>query len=520
MKNLLKSLLLPLAIVATTAQAQTRIEVGIGHTPQAPTTQAATRQQHAIAHVNNLLRQQDARHEAKQAPAARTTDEIAERLIMATTYNITDSFGNLIGLNDSTRYTYSNGRGSQFNYNHMAFDGNVYMAADIVMGFGGDIGFPDRNNAPTILYDTAMLFYSYIFGWDRVRYRYLNVYQYDTHNNITKWESNDITAGPTGYQMFDNYYNIYGNITANIEYDALYGPLDTNTVRVFNYNSSQVVISDSSTDRNVSNVLTPADRWVYTYDDSGNMVHATAMRDSAGVWFNAQQFFMSYYLNNKLQWDSSIGFQAGAWYTIGVDSFSYTPGIDYVTDERNWQYNMGSLLSYNKYIKHIDTAGQPDTMFVTKYNNSIGNRYQMSKYGYTYDAKQEPTTSRQYNFHITDTLTNTGWWDTIPQYINYYYYELYHKTNQLPYGPTHTDAYTLYPNPTTGKLNLAQNTPVDGKQGYRVLNYAGQTLISGTVNFLGGTSQLDLGNLSPGVYLVEMRDAQGATATFRVVVEK
>ena len=81
-------------------------------------------------------------------------------------------------------------------------------------------------------------------------------------------------------------------------------------------------------------------------------------------------------------------------------------------------------------------------------------------------------------------------------------------------------SYTLYPNPAQGLVSIEQSIAVDQTSAVRVLNYAGQTTFAGSISFIGGKAQLDLGNVAPGVYLVEMRDKQGVTTTFKVVVEK
>ena len=80
--------------------------------------------------------------------------------------------------------------------------------------------------------------------------------------------------------------------------------------------------------------------------------------------------------------------------------------------------------------------------------------------------------------------------------------------------------YSLYPNPSTGLINIVQSLPTDLTTDARVMNYVGQTVFAGSIEFTGGKSQISLANVVPGIYMIELNDGKGKMTTFRVVIEK
>ena len=69
----------------------------------------------------------------------------------------------------------------------------------------------------------------------------------------------------------------------------------------------------------------------------------------------------------------------------------------------------------------------------------------------------------------------------------------------------------IYPNPTAGELTI--DGAIVGEVDVRVLSLTGQTLIATTVTDNART--IDLGNLPPGLYLVEL-NANGTRSTTRI----
>jgi len=78
-------------------------------------------------------------------------------------------------------------------------------------------------------------------------------------------------------------------------------------------------------------------------------------------------------------------------------------------------------------------------------------------------------------------------------------------------------AYTLYPNPSSGKITIAQSLATDGIIQVSVVNYVGKTIYSGPLEFRGGTSNLNI-SAAPGVYLILLQDNNGSTKNLKAIV--
>ncbi len=88
-------------------------------------------------------------------------------------------------------------------------------------------------------------------------------------------------------------------------------------------------------------------------------------------------------------------------------------------------------------------------------------------------------------------------------------------TQSVPLGISAASgsAVSVYPNPARDELSIA------GAEGghYTLRSITGSALLSGEVN--SGRHVIDLRQLSPGIYLLNLRDAKGGSATLRITKE-
>jgi len=75
---------------------------------------------------------------------------------------------------------------------------------------------------------------------------------------------------------------------------------------------------------------------------------------------------------------------------------------------------------------------------------------------------------------------------------------------------------SMYPNPTSGVLNISIPSSVDGNVELRLMDVAGSLVESHVVT--AGINSLDLSSISKGVYLVQLT-SQNGTYSQRVIVE-
>ncbi len=79
--------------------------------------------------------------------------------------------------------------------------------------------------------------------------------------------------------------------------------------------------------------------------------------------------------------------------------------------------------------------------------------------------------------------------------------------------------YSVYPNPTAGVVNILQSVPVDNVSEVTVLNYLGEMVYQGGLEFTSGKGELNLGDIANGVYFIIVKQ-DSEKRSFRVVVEK
>lgn len=81
------------------------------------------------------------------------------------------------------------------------------------------------------------------------------------------------------------------------------------------------------------------------------------------------------------------------------------------------------------------------------------------------------------------------------------------------------DAFDVYPNPGNGLFTIRHGGLDDGSARVIVVNYMGQIVYEGSVVFSGGRGHLDLTNVQPGIYLVQLQGKPGEKNVLRVSVQ-
>ncbi len=81
-----------------------------------------------------------------------------------------------------------------------------------------------------------------------------------------------------------------------------------------------------------------------------------------------------------------------------------------------------------------------------------------------------------------------------------------------------TQQYTLYPNPNAGNLILLQKIADTQPVATEIWDAMGRNINKQNLTFTGGSYNLQLGRIAPGV-LIQMRDSIGRSFEFKFVVE-
>jgi len=81
-----------------------------------------------------------------------------------------------------------------------------------------------------------------------------------------------------------------------------------------------------------------------------------------------------------------------------------------------------------------------------------------------------------------------------------------------------SQAYTLFPNPNKGRLQLQQQTLDTEPVVVNVYNMSGQKVYRGSLQFTGGRSALILNNQAAGNYLLQITDTKGRNFNLKFTI--
>ncbi|HVW99072.1 MAG TPA: T9SS type A sorting domain-containing protein [Candidatus Babeliaceae bacterium] len=459
--------------------------------------------------------QQQAKLNALKGKADKTTGA-TERLLAMSYYNFPDVPGPPM---DSSYYTYSSNRGSTFDFNSMTyilpslsyfdlFQLN-YPITPININSIGFYFYPDNNNAPGVLYDSAFE-YNAVEGDTAM----LSLMTYDANNNVIDF---DLRYRQTqGYNIsYDKIINVYDanqNIVSSLALSWISDEWDTTAKRQLTYNDN-IIIADTLS-------LFSGGGWVpqyastYIYDSATNLTNITEYKDSAGSWHGLMQFIITYYPDNMPKHDSMSGFVNGIWLPIATDSLGYTPNVSYITYEKQMIYSTGESglpLDSAEMLKHI-TNGLPDTVFFKKYHPSNGQIQAASKTIFTYDSSGNPLEAyiHYYNDNAYDTAPDFGY--------HYYYHLLNTAVNNLIKQQMNI---VIYPNPAINKINIAQTGIRNGTHIYITLvNALGQTILTENFPFISSVETISVADLSIGNYWLVIQDNNGNVLDAEQVVKE
>jgi len=81
-------------------------------------------------------------------------------------------------------------------------------------------------------------------------------------------------------------------------------------------------------------------------------------------------------------------------------------------------------------------------------------------------------------------------------------------------------AYRLHPNPSNGNIYIQQLTSDDKPVQTLILNGEGKVIFKDNIVFYGGTRNINLSGITPGIYLVELIDSDGKQFVIKFIVNR
>lgn len=388
-----------------------------------------------------------------------------ERLTIMSYYDFTQPSNQLT---DSFKITYSNGRGSKFNFVDMTYGTDELDA-------GNDYGYFD--------YDKA---YDQLSGGAEVASR-----TYNSNNKVVEQEYAD------GYKMTFSYNSSNQLVqTASFEYDNATSSWENDQLHFYKYNAAGQRIEDSVESWNEADKAWEFDsKNVNTYDGSGRLIKITGSELFMGSMQTSVEH--SYTYTGALTLPSTYVFRyfnsnSMSLENLWKDVTGYTGTMKATSDSYVWDNSTSTWELNSEERRHLNGANLPDSISYTYYNNgSVDKKYYSL---FTYNSNNNPV------FQLDMTYTQST-----PEYV--FHYE---------YGPVEAAAVAqlkfqsleFYPNPVSDKIQLKGLN--QGK--YLIYNTAGQLVQSGSVQ----NGNVSVETLVPGTYMLSVQTA-GQTHQARFV---
>jgi hypothetical protein len=451
---------------------------------------------------NHYMAIQALMYQNKQNAALLKTTGVHQRLIADASTDLT-----VPALVDSSNYHYNNSpyRGSTFDYNLMTYMQTYSPVQFPTFPAPSFVGLTSAS-VPSVLCDTLNEYADNGAGLE------LAVRQYNTFVNNTQIADMKTYNYPSGSSLpdtgnrFIHSYDGQGRLSNIMElnWSGVNNNWDTIQSRHIYYNSQNLPQTDSIYIYDSGNWIAAAAN-AYTYSGSNTSQIDIYSYDGSN-WARTQQFQATYYSNNQLQTvNFNIDTGLGA---PPVPLFRDTFGYSSTTFCTSWASFINAtgagLDSFFVQTKHLNSQNLPDSAFFRiAFSGSATSWIET----FTYNSGNNPDVETDY--------------DAVGSPAGYqikYYYENYNDLAVIT--PAKNNNITIYPNPSSGQLNIQWKEANGAKAAISIVNAAGQLVYSDAFNWKQSTESISIANLQAGIYWVNIADNTGNVIYRQSVVKQ
>lgn len=368
-------------------------------------------------------------------------------------------------IDDSTKYQYSNARGSEFSLEDLETD---YFAIDSKIDCDTATEFSDNGSG----FEASS---RYIFNYDL--------------NNV---KTTLIEQSSTASKPFENDYkqevsrDSKGNVIREYHMQWNNNAWDTTTISELSYDSQDNLLSDSTY---TVPGYQPVHKNLYAYNGSGQLISEMSFYYINNNWDSSYEN-QYVYVNNKVAISIYRHYQNNQWYNLLWDSVGYNSnGIRNYALSKEWDTTAKQWYNSRLENRTINSNDQPT---ITKYA--------------TYDTsskKWEDEVEAQFNYNTNDDVSSivvyayfNGTKLPSPAYLRNYYYEHYFNVNVQEVG--NTVKPVVFPNPANSFINIK-----GAAEGIvSLINMAGQTVKQLQVNSAGQQITIPVSGLPAGNYIL------------------
>ena len=397
--------------------------------------------------------------------------------------------GSSLTPSDSTKYKYSNGRGSSFS-------------------ISGDLEMDDYGLEASIMYDSAIKFQNSGSGLE-----FASLYEggFNSKNERTRFTTKTPASGGGVANSSEHRADIdaNGNITKVTYYTWNNGSsqwvANRATERMYDGQGNRV--KDSS--YNISTTgNTPTNMYIYTYDSNGDQVRMLEITWNGTDYDSSFQSF-STYANNKVVTVTDQYYDNNQWINDYFDSSGYNgSGIYNYSEYREWDTSAKEWINVEREIRTIGSNGLPATASISEWDTSAKKWEPLADADLVYDSNDNPTKLSVYVYLGGIKLPT-------PYYVSNLYYE--HYFNVGVEGLAKTNTVNVYPNPATSNINIVSDKLNNAT--VTLTNMTGQ--VARTVQVAGSSTKasMNVSGLPAGNYILSITNNGISTARQMVTIQ-
>lgn len=386
---------------------------------------------------------------------------------------------------DSTGYKYSGKRGSSFDLHFLGYREHYP---------GTRTGGTNRDFTEVAIQADSMTFYrvgdTVVFG----------ARTYTTTGKVATNYSKPGNEPPfsNGILMI-NKYNTGGFVTAQqqLGWNLSTNGWDTIRLRKLTYSATGLITRDTLFEY-IGAALQPVSFISYQHDIQGNLVQQSATERYGTGWRDVYRRNNTYDTQNRMV-RSAYEFNLGTGLVpTDLDSFEYTGSLTAFTKWTMYTRIRSNWMRSQKWEKHLNAQMLADTLKIMSWNLSTNIWDISSMTAFRYNSYGNPVRSAVYMVNATT-----------PRLINTYYYELFDDTPAGVNG-IHKVAATVYPNPAQDELNIKVPDALNKQVSIVITDISGRVMISQQSEWTQDVTQIGIGHLATGTYLVHI-DVQGSS---------
>jgi len=474
-------------------------------------------------YVHYLLQCQQARHVTRIAsmPNAKTTTT-AERVIASSRYNYTDTLTGFIGKTDSSRFVYSAGRGSTFDFSGMSYSNAWASNGSVAYPYGLNTGTIAQAGTPGVFSDTTWIFQNAFPFIDSVFLLDKRNIVYDSNYNVIDYA--DLYLQDSSAYYLDNRslnsYDAYKNPNHSYVLSWDMAAWDTSEYRIFTYNGSHRIVKDSTILYVGGGVYVPEYRWNYIVNYFGNdsIAYLASYDTVLHIWDTTEQQFSYYYSDSLLQlYAVTMKDSAGHFMNSFTDSFKYAAGTSTPNYIKEQLFDVTGILQiYSIETRHMNASHLLDTIYYKAYDAG-NNLIQAWNETVLYDAFYNPTQILHYNYNFDSTGTS-GTYSTSPDSKQFFYYETFtpapYWISSAPGASVVNTAvkgnenFKVYPNPSRSVFTVEYGDMKDDAL-MNVTDVTGRLIYSLSIKGGGNKAEINANSWLPGIYFYRVSNTKG-----------